>query len=513
MTVHDDARRASAAPGGGPAESSTSANVEAAVGQLARSPRACAARRSRGSRRATARSVERRGRARRTGRAPSSVGAALRVEIAAPLLRRARRGDDPVDDLRRRTASAGAAGPPRRWSARRAASTRARCRRRRRGARGSRPTRRARRRRTHRRTSVRSLRWVPPANGSLSTSSARAPRWRSPPRPRRASSRGARGCARPGRGARPHAVNSAAEQSARSLMLGLNAARRSTAPISSAIDASRDPRICSSAGFTCAPRSTRPVGRARRASPRGPTPCSRVPRPLRGRHDRRAVDGGEVADGERRGAGDTRARSATTSTGDAGSIEAVAALVLGREVVDVGDGELVALARVPAVEPAGRRRRPGTSAAARAASSCARGVQPVACAGVGPRSHHLALLGRSTARPTAENTPARGGTTTARMPSSSAIAHAWSGPAPPNATSARSRGSTPCSTVTTRTARSIAASTTATTPSAVTPARGQRGARRRRRRAARTPGSSVSAGIRPSTRSASVTVGAVPPRP
>ena len=32
----------------------------------------------------------------------------------------------------------------------------------------------------------------------------------------------------------PSAVNSAAEQSARSLMLGLNAARRSTAPISSA---------------------------------------------------------------------------------------------------------------------------------------------------------------------------------------------------------------------------------------------------------------------------------------
>ena len=38
------------------------------------------------------------------------------------------------------------------------------------------------------------------------------------------------------------------------------------------------------------------------------------------------------------------------------------------------------------------------------------------------------------------------------MPSASATAHAWSGPAPPNATSARPRGSTPCSTVTTRTA-------------------------------------------------------------
>ena len=58
---------------------------------------------------------------------------------------------------------------------------------------------------------------------------------------------------------------------------------------------------------------------------------------------------------------------------------------------------------------------------------------------------------------------------TARIPSASAIAHACSGPAPPNATSARSRGSTPRSTVTTRTARSIAASTTRTTPSASTP--------------------------------------------
>ena len=52
-----------------------------------------------------------------------------------------------------------------------------------------------------------------------------------------------------------------------------------------------------------------------------------------------------------------------------------------------------------------------------------------------------------------------------------ATAHACSGPAPPNATSARSRASTPRSTVTTRTARSMAASTTATTPSAVTRSR------------------------------------------
>ena len=48
----------------------------------------------------------------------------------------------------------------------------------------------------------------------------------------------------------PSAVNRAAEQSARSLMLGLKAARRSTAPISSATPVSREIRICSSAGPT-----------------------------------------------------------------------------------------------------------------------------------------------------------------------------------------------------------------------------------------------------------------------
>ena len=48
-----------------------------------------------------------------------------------------------------------------------------------------------------------------------------------------------------------------------------------------------------------------------------------------------------------------------------------------------------------------------------------------------------------TASPSADSTPETTGTTTRRMPSSSAIAAACSGPAPPNATSARSRGSIP----------------------------------------------------------------------
>ena len=52
------------------------------------------------------------------------------------------------------------------------------------------------------------------------------------------------------------------------------------------------------------------------------------------------------------------------------------------------------------------------------------------------------------------------------MPSSSAIAAACSGPAPPNASSAKRRGSTPRSTVITRSARTISALATRTMPSA-----------------------------------------------
>ena len=46
----------------------------------------------------------------------------------------------------------------------------------------------------------------------------------------------------------PLRVNTAAEQSARSLMLGLKDDRRSTAPISSATPVSREMRTCSDAG-------------------------------------------------------------------------------------------------------------------------------------------------------------------------------------------------------------------------------------------------------------------------
>ena len=61
------------------------------------------------------------------------------------------------------------------------------------------------------------------------------------------------------------------------------------------------------------------------------------------------------------------------------------------------------------------------------------------------------------------------GTSTIEAPSSSASAQACSGPAPPNATSAKSLGSWPRSTETTRKARSISALTTSTTASGSMP--------------------------------------------
>ena len=98
---------------------------------------------------------------------------------------------------------------------------------------------------------------------------------------------------------------------------------------------------------------------------------------------------------------------------------------------------------------------------------------------------------------------------TAAMPSASATAHAWSGPAPPNATSASPRGV------------DAAFRPSPPAPPAPSPRRRPRRHRRPTRRRGRghasaaptsrrpSPGS-VPAGIRPRTRSASVTVGATP---
>ena len=73
------------------------------------------------------------------------------------------------------------------------------------------------------------------------------------------------------------------------------------------------------------------------------------------------------------------------------------------------------------------------------------------------------------------------------MPSASATPQPWSGPAPPKATSSRSRGSCPCSTLTTRIARTISSSATATIPSAAAREAAEAAGHRRDRTLGRTP--------------------------
>ena len=108
----------------------------------------------------------------------------------------------------------------------------------------------------------------------------------------------------------------------------------------------------------------------------------------------------------------------------------------------------------------------------------------------------------------------------ARMPSSSASAQPCSGPAPPNGTSVKSRGSWPRSTETTRSAPTMLLSTMARMPRAAS-SRPRPSGRRRWLSIARAAASASSAmrppsrhaGRWPSTTWASVTVGSVPPRP
>ena len=73
--------------------------------------------------------------------------------------------------------------------------------------------------------------------------------------------------------------------------------------------------------------------------------------------------------------------------------------------------------------------------------------------------------------PTADNTPASGGTMTAAMPNNRARSQACNGPAPPKATRAKPDGSTPRATLTLRSAPSMLAVTTARAPSASMPSR------------------------------------------
>ena len=127
---------------------------------------------------------------------------------------------------------------------------------------------------------------------------------------------------------------------------------------------------------------------------------------------------------------------------------------------------------------------------------------------------------RSAAKsPCAQRTPGLGGTRMRDMPSSSARAQPWSGPAPPKGTSVKSRGSCPRSTETTRIAPTMLLLAMARMPLAASSRLSFKG-RAMRSIAARAkcassfirPPSKVS-GKWPNTRCASVTVAAVPPRP
>ncbi len=136
---------------------------------------------------------------------------------------------------------------------------------------------------------------------------------------------------------------------------------------------------------------------------------------------------------------------------------------------------------------------------------------------MGGTSTDVALVLAGEPQPAADSTPARGGTTTAAMPSASASAHACNGPAPPKATSARPAGSTPRSTETRRTARSMRASTTSSTSSAADSAspmpRPTSAFAAASTSSVPSASNPTAAGMRPATRLASVTVGSVPPVP
>ncbi len=124
------------------------------------------------------------------------------------------------------------------------------------------------------------------------------------------------------------------------------------------------------------------------------------------------------------------------------------------------------------------------------------------------------------ASPYAQSTPGDGGTITGQLPSSFASAFACSGPAPPNATSAKSRESKPCCTDTSRSAPNMFSLTMSTMPAAAVSASGRPIASATFWTAARAAATSSvispprrRGGRYPSTTFASVTVGSSPPRP
>ena len=122
--------------------------------------------------------------------------------------------------------------------------------------------------------------------------------------------------------------------------------------------------------------------------------------------------------------------------------------------------------------------------------------------------------------PSAEKLPGSGGTTTVRMPSSSATAAACNGPAPPNGSRAKSRGSMPRITDTSLIAPARETAAMRRMPSAIstgpTPTRVASpvtAASAAPRSSTISPPSGRSTPRRPSTTLASEMVGSTPPRP
>ena len=288
-----------------------------------------------------------------------------------------------------------------------------------------------------RETSVMSGRCVPPAYGSLrmKTSSGPGSQRDHGRHGRRASRRGGRGCARPGRPSARASSKSAVEQSRRSLMFAENAERISTAPISSATARSAQPITCSCdvhvrvttsepsrqsrptqpAGIQAvAPSSsTTPVAGPRRAGASvagaAPAPRRHVGRP----HARRARAAGRGR----------RSRSAPRARG--GTLGDVAA---------ERDGQLERLARRSGRRP---RPRPAAPRSVERHDERAHLVAPLVADGEPERGEHAGGRGDEHRRDL--RAPPRARTRAAA-------------PAPPKATSAKSRGSSPRSTETTRSA-------------------------------------------------------------
>ena len=309
-------------------------------------------------------------------------------------------------------------------------------------------------------------------------------------------------------------MKTAAEQSARSLMFGLEAERRRTAPISSAIPPSREISTCSAAGsrrHECVPpqhEGARGTGFGR---PAGGDPDRAVGLGERhGTGGRRALRRRQVGQGD---TGRARGRGAQGDhlDGRLGPGEAVAEAMGLVEVGHRPHHELVALPLVAAVD-GGRRRRPGTDQArGMLGEGGQRGVEARVVEGPRPRADEVALQGRREQTDRGEH--ARHGPGSRQTPCRAPrpVRRRAAGPRrrrPPARAAADPRRARrrPCAGP-----APSPASTTRITPSAVTPAEASAAQAASASRAR--PPKLVPAGMRPATRSASVTVGSTPPRP